>query len=218
MISQPPKGEGQAPAAKIPRWSLSLEHISACNCDYGCPCKFMAPPTYGPCETANAWKIVKGTYGKLSLDGLIFGSITRWPGPTYQGGGVIACFLDERADPEQRVALEGIATGRAGGPIGLARATISQVLGVWFVPIEMESQGKHSYIRVPGHIDVQFGPIRHPVTGKEHRAVGLFPDALLQRREEYYSATWDADAGVGGLRFSYRGRHGFTSKLRWRGP
>jgi len=34
-----------------PKWKLQVEQLMACNCNWGCPCSFDAPPTYGRCET-----------------------------------------------------------------------------------------------------------------------------------------------------------------------
>ncbi len=36
--------------ASVPTWRMSGELLSACNCDWGCPCNFDAPPTYGHCD------------------------------------------------------------------------------------------------------------------------------------------------------------------------
>ena len=32
------------------KWSLEADYLQGCNCDYGCPCEFEAPPTEGLCE------------------------------------------------------------------------------------------------------------------------------------------------------------------------
>jgi hypothetical protein len=31
-------------------WFFDADYLQACNCDYGCPCEFAAPPTPGFCE------------------------------------------------------------------------------------------------------------------------------------------------------------------------
>ena len=56
-----------APATK---WFIEADYIQACNCDYGCPCEFEAPPTMGFCQGMGAWRINKGKYGDVTLDGL----------------------------------------------------------------------------------------------------------------------------------------------------
>ena len=105
------------PAATATRvsWAMEADYLQACNCDYGCPCEFEAPPTKGFCEGVGAWRITKGNYGSVRLDGLGFGFAARWPGALHQGNGTAALFFDERADAQQREALLQIASGKAGG-------------------------------------------------------------------------------------------------------
>src|SRR5690348_15511320 len=57
-------------ASTATKWWLEADYLQACNCDYGCPCEFEAPPTEGFCEGLGAWRISKGKYGDVSLDGL----------------------------------------------------------------------------------------------------------------------------------------------------
>jgi hypothetical protein len=37
--------------------------LGACNCDWGCPCSFNAPPTHGKCEGGYLWHIEEGKFG-----------------------------------------------------------------------------------------------------------------------------------------------------------
>ena len=39
------------------KWRMNAEYLQACNCDYGCPCEFQAPPTQGHCDGIGAWRI-----------------------------------------------------------------------------------------------------------------------------------------------------------------
>lgn len=52
------------------KWVFDADYLQACNCDYGCPCEFAAPPTPGFCHGIGVWKIQRGKYDDLSLDGL----------------------------------------------------------------------------------------------------------------------------------------------------
>ena len=67
------------------KWSLEADYLQACNCDYGCPCEFEARPTQGFCDGMGAWRINRGRYGKLSLDGLALGFVAHWPGALHEG-------------------------------------------------------------------------------------------------------------------------------------
>jgi len=37
-------------------WSIEGPHFANCNCDYGCPCQFMALPTDGTCKAVAGWR------------------------------------------------------------------------------------------------------------------------------------------------------------------
>ena len=41
-------------------WRIDGRYVEYCNCDFGCPCEFMAEPTYGYCTGLVAFKIDKG--------------------------------------------------------------------------------------------------------------------------------------------------------------
>ncbi|MBA2642648.1 MAG: DUF1326 domain-containing protein, partial [Actinobacteria bacterium] len=36
-------------------WQAKGTVLVACNCDFGCPCNFNAPPTTGDCEGGWTW-------------------------------------------------------------------------------------------------------------------------------------------------------------------
>src|SRR3954447_20032956 len=97
------------------KWSFEADYLQACNCDYAGPCEFSAPPTLGFCEGLGAWRISRGNYGNVGLDGLAMGFAARWPKAIHEGNGTVCIFVDEKASPEQREALLQIASGQAGG-------------------------------------------------------------------------------------------------------
>src|ERR1700743_867340 len=67
------------------KWNIEADFVQACNCDYGCPCEFSAPPTKGFCEGMGAWHITRGAYGNVKLDGLGVGFAARWPKAIHEG-------------------------------------------------------------------------------------------------------------------------------------
>jgi hypothetical protein len=96
------------------KWAMEADYIQACNCDYGCPCEFEAPPTMGFCEGMGALRINRGNYGNVSLDGLGLAFALRSPGPMHEGNLTAAIFVDEKANQQQREALLNIASGKEG--------------------------------------------------------------------------------------------------------
>lgn len=199
------------------KWKLKIEHLMACNCNYGCPCSFDAPPTYGTCEAALAYRVVEGKYGNVTLDGLKWVVAAVWLGPLHEGNGRGVVYLDARAEGEQRGALEAIATGMAGGPIGIFMSTVTAGLDVRTASLEFEFAGKHSSFRAEEAIKVEFEPIRNPISGEEHRATILLPGGMIAKREDHYSsATFQVNADA--LHYSYPGRTAIAMQSVWRGP
>ncbi|MCZ6482423.1 MAG: DUF1326 domain-containing protein, partial [Alphaproteobacteria bacterium] len=69
-----------------------------CNCDYGCPCQFVALPTDGTCKAVVGFRIDKGHFGDTQLDGLLAINTYSWPGAIHQGNGSMQSIIDQRAD------------------------------------------------------------------------------------------------------------------------
>lgn len=203
--------------AETLKWTLNIEHLMACNCNWGCPCGFQAPPTYGTCETALAYRIVEGHYGDEALDGLGWALGAAWPGPLHEQNGRGVVYLDSRAEGAKREALEAIATGRAGGPIGIFMSTITKGLEVLTAPLEFKFDGKNSHFRVGGTIEVAFDPILNPVTGADHQATVLLPDGMIAKREDHFSSK-TFDVHTAGLSFSYPGHAAIAMQNIWHGP
>jgi hypothetical protein len=78
-------------------WMIKGPKIVTCNCNYGCPCEFNAPPTREVCEGFDAMEIEEGYFGDVRLDGLRFAGTYHWPGPVHEGNGVVQGVIDGRA-------------------------------------------------------------------------------------------------------------------------
>lgn len=92
-------------------WSIEAEEMANCNCNFGCPCQFGVLPTDGTCEAAVVFDIKKGHYGGTSLDGLHAAGVYKWPSAIHEGNGHMQLIIDERADDDQRAALQAIMSG-----------------------------------------------------------------------------------------------------------
>jgi len=96
-------------------------------------------------------------------------------------------------------------------------STLTAGVEVRTASIQFRADGKRSSFRVADQANVQFAPIRNPVTGDEHAASALLPSGLLTNREDYYSAdTFSVQAD--NLRFEYPGRNALAFTHTWRGP
>ena len=116
-------------------WKLKGTIVIACNCDYGCPCNFNAPPTTGKCEGSWTWHVERGAFGDTSLDDLNFTIAVDWPGAIHEGNGEAVILVDERADQAQRDAIAELVRGGVGGPWGVLAWTWPTVHGPKPVPL-----------------------------------------------------------------------------------
>lgn len=102
-----------ADAPKTP-WKIVGQLEEACSCSAACPCWFGSKPTKMACSGGQFIFIEKGNYGKIKLDGLAVGAMSKSP----DGKGMMESFgnwdynyyyIDEKASPEQRDALKALA-------------------------------------------------------------------------------------------------------------
>ena len=197
------------------KWTMEADYFQGCNCDYGCPCEFEAPPTKGFCEGVGAWRINRGSYGNISLNGLGLGFALHSPGALHQGNLTLALFVDQRANQQQRDALIQIASGQAGGlPFQIIASLVSKLVGPEFVPFQFNVQGKNSSVRVGNAAAIAFEPVKNPVTGQpesirvEHETGFLFKGADVVSAKE-------CRASVAGLSFSWPDKAGFVTQVKY---
>ena len=202
--------------AKSIKWLIEADYFQACNCDYGCPCEFEAPPTHGNCEGLGAWKIKKGHYGKVSLNGLGFAFAAYWPEALHKGNGTAMLFFDEKARPEQRQALLEIAGGKAGGmPFEVIVKTFSKVLEPQFVPIRFEARGRNSRVFIGQSAEMAFEPIKNPVTHKPESVRVEHDTGFIFKKAEVVSSK-TCRSSVSGLSFSHPNKNGFVTRVKYR--
>ena len=197
------------------QWSLEADFLQACNCDYGCPCEFSAPPTRGFCEGTGAWSIIKGNYGEVSLDGLAVGFAAHWPKAIHEGNGTLALFLDERASAKQRESLLAICSGQAGGlPFEILATTFSKVLDPVFAPFTFHLSGRDSSVRIGDALTVALEPIKNPVT-KEPESVRVeHATGFIFKSAEAVSGR-ECRVDVPGLKFSWPDKAGFVTRVKY---
>ena len=197
------------------KWSLEADFIQACNCDYGCPCEFAAPPTRGNCEGMVAWRISRGSYGDVKLDGLGMGFAVSWPKAIHEGNGTAAVFIDEKANPAQRDALTQIASGKAGGlPFEIIVTTFTKVLEPRFLPFQFHFNGRNSSVKIGDVMDVVVEPIKNQVTGEPESVRIEHSTGFIFKAAECVSAA-KMDVKAGELKFSWPNKAAFVTKIKY---
>lgn len=203
-------------ATQTAAWHLKGTVTQACSCDYGCPCNFQAPPTYGHCEGGWTWHVAEGSYGDVWLDGLHFTVIGDWPEAIHKGNGEALLLIDERADAGQREAIQTLLSGLAGGPWGILGKTIVNVHGPYFVPYEARLDGARNINRAGEIMQLEMEAIRNPVTGAES-----FPGVVLPQGFVYKESTRTSTKSFvvrGDVSMESHGTDAAFSPFEYRGP
>jgi hypothetical protein len=191
-------------------WRLKGEWLKNCNCDYGCPCDFNAPPTQGWCKGLFAMHIAKGYFGEVTLDGLKFAITVDFPGPLHKGNGTIQPIIDERATSAQRDALFQIMSGKhsaEGTLFHIVSLIVTKMLDPVFAPIEFKFDyaKRRARLSVPGILESDVEPIKNAVTGAEHRIQVVMPEGFEHHEAEVAHASIDS---TGGIKFKVLQGHG----------
>ncbi len=197
------------------KWEMEADYLQACSCDYGCPCEFQAPPTQGFCEALAAWRINRGRYGDVALNGLGLGFAARWPGALHEGNGNAIVFIDEKANDQQREALAQIASGQAGGMPFELIATILSKVDIRHVPFEFNISGKNSSVRMGAATAMAFEPIKNPVTGEPESAHVEHETGFLFKGADVVSAKECRSSLGGELAFSWPDKAGFVAQVKY---
>src|SRR5262249_21737411 len=102
-------------------WRVSGTYFEACNCEAICPCRKhggitpTAGPTYGFCDFALSWRIVKGKFDGVDLSERFVVMAGSYRDDEPNKPWRVILYLDERSSDEQFAALTKIFLGRAGG-------------------------------------------------------------------------------------------------------
>lgn len=182
-------------------WKIKGPKIGSCNCAYGCPCEFNAPPTHAHCEGLEAHLIEEGWFGETRLDGLVIGARYRWPGPVHKGGGIAQGLIDERATETQREALLTILSGKEQEPatvFNIYGSTIEREFEPVFGPFEFacDFAASTGRFRMPGVVELEIEPIRNPVTGRPSPARIVLPEGFEFRSADVASGTARAEGDI----------------------
>jgi hypothetical protein len=197
------------------KWFFEADYLQACNCDYGCPCEFAAPPTTGFCEGMGAWRIERGDYDGLSLDGLGLGFAAKWPGAIHEGNGTVLLFVDEKASAAQRDALLAIGSGQAGGlPFEILATTFSTLLEPRFVAFDFHLDGLQSSVRLGDGFRIALEPIKNPVTRESEQVTVTHGTGFIFKTAECASAREGA-VDFKEMQFSYPNKAGFIARIHY---
>lgn len=211
----------------IRTWHLDGVWFDACKCAIPCPCSFAQPPTYGDCDGILLWHVREGAYGDTRLDGLNVAMLASFTGNVWSGEHTdpyAAVFIDERADDDQRSALQTIFGGEAGGwPAEFGAMFHPEMLGMEYAPIEasFEDDFARWSMRIPDKAEATVEALTGPTSAEGSRVeVRNLPGAEVGPGQS--PAVWGKATADRADAFGFRwDRSGYSSKLipfRWSGP
>ena len=182
-------------------WEIHGLEFGNCNCSYGCPCQFNALPTHGHCRAIGFFRIDRGHFGDVRLDGLKCGIAVKWPGAVHHGGGTMQPFIDETADEAQRQALFSIMTGKetkdAATFFWVYSAMCDTIHDPVFTRIDIDADmnARSATCKAVGVANGRGEPILNPVTGAQHRVGILMPNGFEYTTNEV-GRGWSQSAGA----------------------
>lgn len=155
--------------AEIPQWHLTGDWFDVCKCNIPCPCYFAQTPTFGDCEGTLVWHIREGRYGDVVLDGLNVLALGAFTGNVWMDPDVkvaAGMFIDEKADEQQREALQMIFGGHAGGWPAQFAELIGEMRGLEFASIEVDVAEDLGWwqARIPGRVEARAEALGGPTT------------------------------------------------------
>jgi hypothetical protein len=128
-----------------------------------------------------AWHIRKGQYGETSLDGLNVMGLDSFTGNIWAADGntklTAALFFDEKANEQQREALQMIFSGKAGGFMAELAKLIGELRGQDFAAIKFEVADDLSYwsAEIPGKVLAKAEALAGPMTPPGKRVQTINP-------------------------------------------
>ena len=186
-------------------WELHGLEFGNCNCSYGCPCQFNALPTHGHCRAVAFFRIDRGRFGTVPLDGLNIAIAVAWPGAVHQGHGRMQPIIDRRADPAQRDALHRIITGQDTEEMATFFWVYSRMCDTIHPPIftditiDADMAKRTARCEAAGSVRGRGEPIRNPVTNAEHR-VGIVMQGGFEFTQNEVGRGWSESSGAVAIR------------------
>jgi hypothetical protein len=173
-------------------------------------------PTHGGCHGVDTYHVREGECDGVRLDGLNFALVFAWPGPIHHGHGRGVVYVDDRATPAQRAALERIGTGEAGpgGPFEIFRSTFEERPAVVVGPMSFELEGRRAAIGLGDVATVKVGPVISDMDGSEANARLVMPDGFIFTDGAVVNVD-DGRVHGAGLDFDYRNCSAFIADVAY---
>jgi len=207
---------GFSKTASKPKWAVEGLYVEACQCSIPCPCNFGQKPTHGSCDNTSVYQIQKGNYEAVQLGGLYVVVVGSSPaGERYVdavGNLTFArYYVDERANPRQRQALEEIARALNASYLRLPTRTLSADEEVKVVPIRADVSADRAEVTIPSVLEFS----THRLHGAENqKPIEILNGAVLT---EWMPQIWAGKSKTykynGVRKWDYSGRSAYFARF-----
>jgi hypothetical protein len=191
-------------------WRMKGTYFKSCNCDPGCPCDFMSPPTHTRCTGFIGMRVDGGDFDGVELAGSKWCVAFHWPGPLHEGNGTLKPYLDSSMTPEQLEAIGKILSGQNGGSwFEVVASIVTEVKEPGIVPIDFQIDGRSGTVTVGDVMECSFASIRNPVTDAEETVRIAIPGGMEYSRDDGVAEVLRASKlrSTGEIAFDLMGTH-----------
>ena len=143
-------------------YRLKGELLEVCDCNTLCPCWIGEDPDNGTCQSSLAYRITDGDIDGVDVSGLNFGVAVFIPGNVLAGGWRAVRYVDDRATPEQEVALLKAFRGQLGGPLAQLAGLVGEEVDARRAPITFNVEEGAGTLRIGQAVEADMAPYRGP--------------------------------------------------------
>lgn len=140
-----------------PSWRLQGQLMGACDCTIACSCAWLRPPSLGRTRLLMAWHITSGHLNGLRLDNLNVAMACIAPGHRQNRSWQVVLYIDKRAEPEQRAALQQIFAGQHGGHPATLMHHVDNFNAIKHLRIDFVNNDMLTQLNIPGiaHAEIE---------------------------------------------------------------
>jgi len=147
---------------EFPSWWAKGLLFENCSCHLLCPAhvSFKQRCDGNKCVGHWAVHITEGRFDGLPIDELNVAVLFEGPVVMFEGNWRQRLYIDERANPPQREALESIFSGTVGGPWEILGQFVSTRIPTSFAPVYFEETDLVKRMSIPGVLNTTVKAIR----------------------------------------------------------
>jgi len=197
-------------------WHIEGTYFENCSCDMVCPCStsgLTAPADAERCHAALAFHVDRGEVDGVDVSGLTVGVLGDAPALMSEGGWKLGLLIDSAASQEQADALEGVFSGRLGGPMEGLGPLVGEMLGKESMSMSYSDDGRQHSVKMGSALDMAVEDFVSPMDPTEQgvkvSGVGFPADTLAvgtasTARVDAFGMTWDN-----------AGKNSFSAPFAW---